>query len=498
MVLTFNLLNLVVYKYDILFMLNKIVKNKIKFYKKIFLILFITSISLINAYAKDISIKFNMTGFIKQEYFTYLNDTIKYWIETNTKLKLSQSSLTSLEINIKRVTNSFVLEATLKESNSIVSQYYSKFYTLTDFFNALDDVLYKTFYNSTLDKNITSIQTADVIFLIDSTSSMNDEIEFLKRNIEKLLFRIIYNLKNYRIRFGISDYRESREYKIKFNNLTQRLEPIIKHILSTKPAGYNSDLYYAMDYVLKYGDWKDNRFLIVITDSINIEKDKLKEIKKRVECANIQLIFLLADSIKPIHKKLLLSVFPNSVFDLTYILTFLDDKMSLRNFIYKNKYIYEIKENEITDITLGREVETISTVQNFLNENFLDIKEMKELRINFEQEIDKIFTRSESKKIIFEDDDGKILFVPLKDKKQVEYYKKRLIKNKKYIIGGTFLQYEDKITILPYTFKILEKKPVEPIYQNFTKIAKDPVFFYDKGIFEPSFWATTLIFKGIE
>jgi len=459
--------------------------------KKFLIINFIFFVSY--SYSKDINLIFNMTGFIKAEYFDYLNSSIKFWIERNTSYKVNEKSQLVLNVNLKRSSNLFILEATLREQD-IISQSYSSFASLSSFFNALDDVLYKIFHNQTLDSQSLLIQTTDVVFLLDSTSSMKEEIDFLKNNAEDIVFSLIYNLKNYRLRLGIADFREFTDYKIKFTNLSYRIEDFLKHVLSIKEIGYNSDLYNAIDHVIKYANWKNNRFIIAVIDSVPVLIDKLKELKKKLECANIQIIFLLADGIKSIEKKTLVSVFPNSVVDLDYILTFVDDKMSIRNFIYRDKSLYEIKEDYVIDISLGREVSSIRAVKDFLNSNSIPVKELKKISIGFKKEIDKIFVPSNTNFLVFSDDENEVL-VPIRDKKS--YEKKGLKKDKNYFIGGCFIKYNENFLILPYTFRILSEKVMSPIYQDFKKIARDPVFFYDKGIFEPSFWVTSLKYKGI-
>lgn len=112
----------------------------------------------------------------------------------------------------------------------------------------------------------------DIVFVMDTTGSMGEEIQRLKSTIEIINLNLTGNSKN-EIRFGMVLYRDKKEeYVTKVIPLTNDLENFKKELNKVSAGGggdYPEDLQSALKDTLKEIDWRKNavKLTFIITDA---------------------------------------------------------------------------------------------------------------------------------------------------------------------------------------------------------------------------------------
>jgi hypothetical protein len=119
------------------------------------------------------------------------------------------------------------------------------------------------------------------------------------------------------------------------------------------------------------------------------------------------------------------------------------------------------------------------------------------MEIDFTRIIEKILApdRKSLPVGIFESD-GKTLHIGVQDKRL--YRTLKSLKNKTLIIGGQFFPYSGSVSIVPHTLTLSDTIPPGPLFQPIEKIIEKPLFYFNKGLFEPSLWFIRAVFKGFE
>lgn len=112
----------------------------------------------------------------------------------------------------------------------------------------------------------------DIVFVMDTTGSMGEEIQRLKSTIEIINLNLVGNSKN-QVRFGMVLYRDKKEeYVTKVIPLTSNLDDFKKELNKVGAAGggdYPEDLQSALKDTIKEIDWRKNavRLSFIITDA---------------------------------------------------------------------------------------------------------------------------------------------------------------------------------------------------------------------------------------
>ncbi|HNN82308.1 MAG TPA: VWA domain-containing protein, partial [Leptospiraceae bacterium] len=112
----------------------------------------------------------------------------------------------------------------------------------------------------------------DIVFVMDTTGSMGEEIQRLKSTIEIINLNLTGNSKN-EIRFGMVLYRDKKEeYVTKVIPLTNDLENFKKELNKVSAGGggdYPEDLQSALKDTIKEIDWRKNavKLTFIITDA---------------------------------------------------------------------------------------------------------------------------------------------------------------------------------------------------------------------------------------
>ncbi len=458
---------------------------------------------------KSIRLKFDIGNKIALKYKKLFYDVAKFWINQKTIYK-AQATITNLQINLilKQKTTEYILEADLKtKDGKIIKQTHITFSNLSDYFDALDTIFYKNFFKDKLVKKNKKFKvipsTFDIAFLVDSTGSMKEEIAFIKEYFTEIFSNIFKNLKTYKLRFALLDYKTTiAPYRAHLENFTPKLKKFKSRLneISTMGQGKN-DLNYALKYLLNYGDFiSDNRIVFIIADSGPVNKKEFILLANKARKMKVKIVLLAADGMTLNDKTFLkntLTRFSGNFYTLNYYFTFLLKDMSLKKFIYHNYYLWELYNKKEIDLTLGRKITQINKIENFLKNEGYQINTLKNLYINI-AELFNHLTSTYRKKLPIAQFKSKnyLLNVEIQDNDLYHYLKKKI--DKKLVIGGQFFPYFDKISIIPYTFHINNNYIPNFLIQDIIKIDKNSYFYFNNGIFEPSIWYIKATFKGFK
>lgn len=481
-------------------------KRKITF----IILLFIS----LNSYAvaKTLKVNIESSSSISSSYQKVFAQTLAYWIKSKTVYKLSSRSSNLLSISVRRRVDHYVLEASLEEKGLRKRQAFTTFYRLVDFFDAVDKLFYqKILYDKILEKKRTYLNknlvphTSDVAFLIDSTGSMKEEIEYFKQKRALILASIWKNLKTDHLRFAFMDYKNAgSSYRKKLSNFKAKTEHVYEHLESLQAVGKASgDLVYAFANYLRYGSWKgEKRFLFIITDSAPRFKGRFNLLLKKAKSMGIRVYFILADGTSQqdlFEYEAYAKTYQSAAVPISYFLNYVLKDYSLKSFVYFRQNIWEKKEDEpkLVDISLGRKVRNLSLADQFLSNEGIGIEKRREITLNIDMILDELLKPYKKTLPVARFKIGNAFIeVGIQDKGSLNYLKR--LRGRRIVLGGQIYPINNSFSIVPHTLLIKRQAPPRPFLQESFKILKNPGFYSNKGIFEPSLWYFYAVFMGFK
>ncbi|MGT2957683.1 hypothetical protein A9Q68_02650 [Streptococcus bovimastitidis] len=150
-------------------------------------------------------------------------------------------------------------EVTYQDGGKIVNDYEKVIKTTTVEYIKGEDIVTNT-----------QVDTADIVFIIDHTYSMDPSIEAVKNNVKQFVNTLA--AKNLKVRLGLIDYADAKDVNYhNFNNskFTNDVSAFITALDSIVIDGGTEEPTVPLSYISEAGnyDWlNDNRFAILITD----------------------------------------------------------------------------------------------------------------------------------------------------------------------------------------------------------------------------------------
>ena len=476
-------------------------RNKFVF----FLFLFLS----IKGFAKPLEIVLTQPFTISKENQKIVEDILRYWIQAKTVYTIQKKADEKLIVNIRQTLNSYLLEVSLEDSKkNVTAQTSLPFYHLSEIFDALNEA----FYNTILKGKILDLKRSytvnpgllDMAFIFDTTGSMKEEFQNFREEWKNIFSVLVWNHKTERIRFSFVDYKSIkapyRAQKTDFSESTADLEKRLFEI-QTVGKGEKSDSVFALTYALTYLNWTaEKRIILLVTDSFPEDKTSFLKAVEKARARGVRLFIIGCEGVREkeadFYKKAASSTGGNFLF-LNYSLLYLLKDRSLKSFSFEYPALYETGKVK-KDLTLGRKIDSVSQAQEFLKKNDYDILELKKMKMNWEEVIQKL-TLADRKSIpiaYFESDDKQIFQIGIQDKETYHFLNAH--KNERLIVGGHFFPYFDSVSLFPYTVFIKAEEPPRPIFLSIEKILQNPFFYFNHGIFRPPFWYVKLRFKGFQ
>ncbi|PKL14922.1 MAG: hypothetical protein CVV50_01870 [Spirochaetae bacterium HGW-Spirochaetae-6] len=459
--------------------------------------------------SRDLQVNLRLGAGIDTKYQQTFSQVIRYWISRETSYKIARASNLQLSLELEQKMNRYLLRAELKEKNTDNTRKNGHvfFDNLSDFFNALDTLFYQMIFPEELktsNKAYTLLPSSfDIVFMLDSTGSMKEELDYIKKDFRNMLSPLLWNLKTSPLRFALLDYKNPMAaYRVHLVNFHHSLEQLISRINNIDAVGKgNSDINYALMYLLNYADFKAaNRLAFIITDSGPINKAHFLELLEKAKSMNIQLVVLGADGISVEDADFYRQTFnryPGVFSHLTYYFQFIFQDKTLGKFLYKDRFLREVKENDLVDITLGRQQRYARGIPGFLKQEGYPIAELRALDLNLGNLFDQ-FTLPFRKNVplVVLEAEGRKMKVGVQDQQTLKYLRGQ--KGKKVNLGGHFFPYFDSVSIYPHSLEIPRGPLTAPLFQPLTRIIHNPFFYYNHGIFEPSIWFIQATVKSFE
>ncbi|MCS6820010.1 MAG: VWA domain-containing protein, partial [Chitinophagales bacterium] len=139
-----------------------------------------------------------------------------------------------------------------------------------------------------VDKTCEAIPVADIVFAVDATSSMGDEIDFLKEELQDIILRAGAAKKNFTLRTGIVMYKDhGDDYVVKHKSFTTNAREAA-HYIRQQNAGGGGDFPEAVDEALNEAlhklNWSSSavaRLLFLVLDAPpHDEEQVIKRVQK--------------------------------------------------------------------------------------------------------------------------------------------------------------------------------------------------------------------------
>ncbi|MGB0929698.1 MAG: carboxypeptidase regulatory-like domain-containing protein [Chitinophagales bacterium] len=126
----------------------------------------------------------------------------------------------------------------------------------------------------TIDANCHQLQQADILFVVDATSSMSDEIKYLKAELKSVVSEVQTQRTNLNIRLGSVFYRDhGDEYVTKKSGFSAQIDQTIEFLQNNR-AGGGGDYEEAVEEALQVGiekmQWSEDavaRLLFLVLDA---------------------------------------------------------------------------------------------------------------------------------------------------------------------------------------------------------------------------------------
>lgn len=124
-----------------------------------------------------------------------------------------------------------------------------------------------------LDAGASEDKTLDLMFMIDTTGSMGDELEYLKEELKDVIRRVSNANEGMRIRLSVNFYRdEGDEYVVKYFAFTEDVDRAVENLKAQHSSG-GGDTPEAVDTALENAldghDWRDDsvKLLFFVLDA---------------------------------------------------------------------------------------------------------------------------------------------------------------------------------------------------------------------------------------
>jgi hypothetical protein len=223
------------------------------------------------------------------------------------------------------------------------------------------------------------VNSADVCFVIDATSSMTDEIHYLKAEIDDVIQRIQQNNSNVAIRTGSVFYRDLQDaYLTTTSPFTHRFNNTLEFIQNQHAAGGGDipeAVETALDVAVNQMDWNPeaiNRLMFLVLDAPpHLQDSVVEKMQENIRLAakkGIKIIPLAASGIKKDTEYLMkaLAISTNATY------TFLTDDSGIGNpHLEPTADVYDVK--FLNDLM-------VEIIDRYLK--FEDCPELEELQLN--------------------------------------------------------------------------------------------------------------------
>ncbi|MEZ4884637.1 MAG: carboxypeptidase-like regulatory domain-containing protein [Chitinophagales bacterium] len=151
-------------------------------------------------------------------------------------------------------------------------------------------------------------QRADVLFVVDATSSMGDEINFLKAELQDVILQVQKQRTDLDIHLGSVFYRDKGdEYVTKKSEFSPRIEETVQFIQQNGAAGggdYEEAVEEALNVAVNDMQWSDNavvRLLFLVLDAPPHQtpeiKEKLQQITRKAAKKGIRIVPVTASGL---------------------------------------------------------------------------------------------------------------------------------------------------------------------------------------------------------
>jgi len=128
-------------------------------------------------------------------------------------------------------------------------------------------------------------EIVEVVFVVDATGSMQDEIDYLKAEMKDIMLKVKDSLNNKELRLGTLFYRDhGDEYLVKYSDLSNNIDNAIDFINTNNASGggdYPEAVEIALDTVINKFSWSNNAisrimFLVLDAPPHNTNEIKIK------------------------------------------------------------------------------------------------------------------------------------------------------------------------------------------------------------------------------
>lgn len=366
----------------------------------------------------------------------------------------------------------------------------------------------------------------DVLFLLDSTGSMADEIETVKKKIEEIAKEISYGNPKPDVRFGVVTYRDRGDaYVTRKYKLTRNLNEVLTNLSLTTASGggdYEESLNEALKVALYDMNWNEDRktskILFLIADAPPhmdygeefTYKDAILEASKSGISINSIGCSGLDERGEKIFREI--SKETNASFNyLTYKHTIIAESGEKKEILEEGKEIYVVEstfaeeledkdwEEGVASVTRKPEIKTKKTFSDEM-ESMVATAKKSEKKNNLgaliaggiKSAAEKIGVRYETRKI-FEyvvESEGKIFNISTEEPSSVKKLDEALKHNKQIWIGGAVKV--DEKNPAGFSFEkgsvIVVDSPPKMSQKEVSEISKNPEYHKKHGLMTPNRW----------
>lgn len=448
-------------------------------------------------------VQFKEQGGISQKDLETFKELATFWILEKTSFSLSSKSNLVLEISLIQKTDLYFLQIALieKPTKTTLAHGQQLFNQLTQFPQALDQVLTHQIFKENPQNLPDTHPTYDIVLALDSSGSMKEETQALKENIKDIFSSLCQNLSYGLLRFAFMDYKNpTSAYRVNLVNFSLGNEKILNRLKELRAFGKETpDLAYALYHLMRYAHFTaQNRFVFILTDKAPKNPQAIFDMLHQITQMKLQIFILMADGMSEKDQAFYFELAAKTngkVLPIHYTLTYLLKDHSLKTFLFENFFVFEKKEKEKIDLSLGRKTSNIQGVFDFLTKEGFSLLSLKKFSLNLPSLIQDFLTLFSLKKpmAVFSYQNQEIrvaITKPEQIKALQKYYKKPLT------IGGHFFPASYGLGIFSYTFKIQENPVPKLLLQNPQQIQDNPFFYFNTGLFNPPIWYVPVIFQG--
>ncbi len=377
-----------------------------------------------------------------------------------------------------------------------------------------------------LPAQIVSGPRMDVLFLLDSTGSMADEIETVKEKIEEIAKDISYGNPKPDVRFGIVTYRDRGDaYVTRKYKLTRNLNEVLTNLsLITASGGgdYEESLNEALKVALCDMNWDEDRktskSLFLIADAPPHmdygEEFTYKEAILKARESSISINSIGCSGLDGRGGKIFkeISKQTNASFNyLTYKHTIIAESGERKEILEEGKEIYEVEstfaeelededwEKGVASVARKPEIKTIKTSSDEM-ESMVATAKKSEKKNNLgtlivdgiKSAAEKVGVKYETRKIskYVVESEGKFFNISTEDPSSVKKLDEAMKHNRQIWIGGT-VQVDGKKPA-GFSFEkgsvIVVDSPPKLSRKKVSDISKNPEYYKKHGLMTPNRW----------